>query len=177
MRRFSIACVVMLFAACGSGVATGSFTSSAIVTTSVDVSPTEVPPEDVDTHLHETASYVADLDKLYVEVTSDDEHADVLRTSVMSGLSAMSFIVPVSDGGDIELHVEVASLVATSQQTKCRVKIFVMRVPQHDLLAIADGGANVSGHSPTDTCLSSTSAAIVRDKLPLVFQRQLEAKQ
>lgn len=176
MRKVFIAYAIVL-AACGGGIATGSFRSSTSVTTSVDVSPTEAPPADVDAHLHETASYFADLDNLYVEITSDDEHADVLRKSAMSSLASTSYVVPVTDGGDIELHVEVASLVATSQKTKCRLKIFVMRLPQHDLLAIADGGADVSGHSPTDTCLSATSAAIVRDKLPLVFHRLLEAKQ
>jgi len=172
-----IPCALVLFAACGGGGATGSFTSSTSVTTSVDVSPTQAPPEDVDVHLHETPSYVVDLDKLYVEITSDDEHADVLRKSAMSSLASTSYVVPVTDGGDIELHVEVASLEAASQRTKCRLKIFVLRLPQHDLLAIADGGADVSGHSPTEACLSATSAAIVRDKLPLVFQRQLDAKQ
>src|SRR4051812_37508448 len=111
-------CAFVLLGACGGGAATASLSSSVTVTSSVDSSPHEVAPEDVDMHLHETASYVADLDKLYVEITSDDEHADILRQSATTGLAATPYVVPVSDGGDIELHVEVASLAATPHGTK-----------------------------------------------------------
>jgi len=49
--------------------------------------------------------------------------------------------------------------------TTCKVKIFVLRLPQHDLLAIADGGARATGAAQTNTCLSTVGTAIVREKL------------
>jgi hypothetical protein len=140
--------------------------------------PTEAVPEDVHDHIHSPQTFVADLDKLYVEVTSDDkEHSDVLRKSATKGLGSVPYTVTVDDGGDLELHVEVASLTPSPPDgAKCKVKIFIMRLPQHDLLAIADGGSQVIGDSPADTCLASTGAAIVAKKLPPLLERQLEAK-
>jgi hypothetical protein len=170
-------CVLVLLAACGSTTATVAVEQSVNVSSSLNEDPTATPPPDLDVHLHETPSYTADIDKLYVEVTADDEHGDVLRQSAAAGLTSTDFVVPVSDGGDIELHVEVATLAAEAHGTSCRVKIFVLRMPQHDLLAIADGGARVTGKVPSDECLSATGTSIVREKLPILFRRQLEAKQ
>ncbi len=167
----------MLLAACGGTTATAPAARSFEVTGSLDEAPHASPTADFDLHLHETPSYTADLDRLYVEVTADDEHGEVLRQSAAAGLESTDFVVPVTDGGDLELHVEVASLDAAPNETRCRVKIFVLRMPQHDLLAIADGGAQVAGRVPSDDCLAATGTSIVRDKLPLVFRRQLEAKQ
>ncbi len=170
--------VLVLLAACGGGTASVSVGTSVDVnvTSSLDEAPSQ-PPEDIDTHLHETPSYTADVDKLYVEITSDDEHGELLIKSATAGLSATDYVVAVTDGGDVELHVEVASFETAPQGTSCRLKIFVLRMPQHDLLAIADGGAQVTGRRPSEECLSATSTSIVRDKLPLLFRRQLEFKQ
>lgn len=182
-------CVLVLVAACGSGtasvglsasVSTSTSSAEVQVTSSIDEAPAEPIPEDVDVHLHETPSYVADVDKLYIEITSDGDHADLLRKSAVSGLVATAYAVEVDDGGDLELHMEVASLTPSHpppDAMTCAVKIFVMRMPQHDLLAIADGGASATGRHSTEQCLSATSMAIVRDKLPTIFERQLAAKQ
>ena len=169
-------CAFIVLVGCGGGLASVSVAGSMHVTSSVDESPHEPAPEDVDTHLHETASYVADFDRLYVEITADNEHAEVLRRSAMAGLAATPQVTPATDGGDLELHVEVANVVVTPRGTDCKVKVFVLRLPQHDLLAIADGSATATGPDSTQTCLAATSTAIVRDKLPTFFRRQLEAK-
>jgi hypothetical protein len=170
-------CCLVLVAACGGATASLSVSGGVQVTSSLDETPEAVPPADIDLHLHETPSYGADVDKLYVEVTSDDEHGELLIKSATEGLAATDYVVPVSDGGDVELHVEVASFVTEPQGTTCRLKIFVLRMPQHDLLAIADGGAQVTGRVPSEQCLSATGTSIVREKLPLLFRKQLEAKQ
>lgn len=170
-------CVLALLVACG-GATTGVAVEAAVnVTSSLEEGTDIAPPADIDLHLHETPSYTADGDKLYVEVTSDDEHGGLLIQSVNTGMASTDFVVPVSDGGDIELRVEVASFTTVPEGTTCALKIFVLRMPQHDLLAIADGGAQVTGRIPSDHCLSATGTAIARDKLPLIFRRQLEAKQ
>jgi hypothetical protein len=170
-------CVLVLVTACGGATAGLSVETAVNVTSSLDEGAHGAPPADVDEHLHETPSYTADGDRLYVEVTSDDAHGALLIKSATAGMASTDFVVPVSDGGDIELHVEVASLTTEPQGTTCRLKIFVMRMPQHDLLAIADGGAQVTGRIPSEECLSATGTSIVRDKLPPFFRRQLEAKQ
>lgn len=178
-------CVALvLLTACGGAtsslsVATSvesSVGSSVNVTSSLDEAPS-APPENIDVHLHETPSYTADGDKLYVEITSEHEHGELLIKSATAGLSSTDYVVAVREGGDVELHVEVETFETSAQGTSCRLKIFVLRMPQHDLLAIADGGAQVTGRRPSVECLSATSTAIVRDKLPALFQRQLEFKQ
>jgi hypothetical protein len=174
-------CVLLLLAACSGGAAGVSFggavDGAVKVTSSLDETGQAPPPEEVEMHLHETQSYTADIERLYVEVTSDDAHEALLIKSANAGMAATDFVVPVEDGGDIELHVEVASLVTAPEGTSCRLKIFVLRMPQHDLLAIADGGAETTGRVPSEECLAATSTSIVRDKLPLLFRKQLAAKQ
>jgi hypothetical protein len=186
-------CVLVLVAACGSGTASvgvsasasasastttaGAASSDVEVESTVDEAPDGSAPQAVDVHLHETPSYAADIDKLYVEIESDGDYADLLRKSAISGLVATDYAVQVDDGGDLELHLEISGLSPDPGMTTCAVKIFVMRMPQHDLLAIADGGASATGRNPTEQCLSATGTAIVRDKLPKIFQRQLAAKQ
>jgi len=88
----------------------------------------------------------------------------------------VSYARSVADGGDVELHLELAALAPARDVTTCKVKIFVLRLPQHDLLAIADGGARATGAAQTNTCLSTVGTAIVREKLPVLLQRQLDAK-
>lgn len=150
--------------------------SPATSDTSVAVDHLGAPPEDTDVHLHAPPMYVADLDRLYVEVTSLGEHAAVLRESATAGLADVPNTVAVDDGADVELHVEVASLTPEADGAACQLKIFVMRLPQHDLLAIADGRGRAMGQGADDACLSTMSTTIVKQKLPPLLERQLEFK-
>ena len=168
--------LLLLLGACGGVTATATTSVNVGATTSLAVDHLGPAPEDVDGHLHESPTYTADFDKLYIEITSDGEHADVLRRSVATGLGAVPYAVTVEDGGDLELHAELASLTPSSDGTVCKVKLFVMRLPQHDLLAIADGSGRTTGPTPPDACLSTTGTAIVQQKLPPFLQRQLDAK-
>ncbi len=127
-------------------------------------------------HHHIAPQHKDDVDKLYVEVTSDGDHEDALKASAAAGLTNVPYAVSVDEGGDVELHVELASLEAAGDPTACKLKIFVMRLPQHDLLGIADGGAQADGANQSDTCISSVALALVRDRLPTLLQRQLAAK-
>ena len=171
---------LVLVCACGGASGTASITTTAAVSDTVTTNLTEgdlgPSPDEVQDHLHQVAVYSADFDKLYVEVTSDGEHASVLRQSATTGLSTVPYVVSVDDGGELELHVEVARLTSASDGTTCGIKIFVMRLPQHDLLAIADGSGHATGANAADTCLSATGAAIVKQKLPPFLERQLDAK-
>jgi hypothetical protein len=188
--RFAAAALALL-GACGGATATATATATTTTTatatigaanvtatTSLTVDSLGAAPEDVDDHLHAVPVYVADLDKLYVEITSDGERAEVLRRSAATALGTLPFVVSVEDGGDLELHVELADLTVTpaSDSAACKVKMFVMRLPQHDLLAIADGSGRATGSTAVDDCLFTTGTAVIQHKLPPFLQRQLDEK-
>jgi len=139
-----------------------------------DLAPNEPVPEHVKDHQHTAPAHTDDPSKLYVEITSDGDHEAVLRQGASAGLATVPYAVSVDEGGDIELHTELASLTPASDTVACKVKIFVLRLPQHDLLGIADGGARATGEA--DLCLSTIGTTIVRDKLPVLLHRQLDAK-
>lgn len=175
MRAIAGLAVGAFVAACG-GAAAGSASASMTVTDAeTRMAPMEPVPMCIKGHHHPGAA--ADPSKLFVEITADDgTHANVLRQSATTGLHDVPYAVSVADGGDVELHVEVASLAPARDTIACKVKIFVLRLPQHDLLGIADGGARASGVSQAETCLSTIGTAIVREKIPVLLERQLEAK-
>jgi hypothetical protein len=163
------AAILVMVAACGAA------TTSA-PTTGLTESPTEPPPADLSEHQHTGPAHADDPNKLYVEVTSDGDHAPVIVQSATSALAGVNDMVAVTEGGDLELHAEVSGLVPITGGTSCKLKVYVLRLPQHDLLAIADGSARVTGGGAVDSCLTATGSAIVRDKLPVVLDRQLQAK-
>lgn len=162
------AALLLVLAACGGPTVSAT-------TTTITTSPTEAPPADIADHQH-VAKHADDPSKLYVEVSVDGDQDKVLQQSATGALANVRDVVAVDDGGDVELHAEVASLSPVPHGTSCKVKIFVLRLPQHDLLAIADGGAQVTGSGAVDACVSATGTAIVQQKLPLVLARQLAAK-
>ena len=121
---------------------------------------------------HETPTHQSEIDKLYVEVTSQGDHGDVLRKSATAALASIPYAVTTEEGADLELYVELASLTPG----ECKVKIYMLRLPQHDLLAIADGAAQRTGRTADDLCLSMVDDAIVRTKLPPFLQKRLDDK-
>jgi hypothetical protein len=159
-------------------VACGGAAANVVVTEppAANESPSEAPPDHVMEHHHIDPAHADDPSKLYVEITSDGDHESVLRQSATAALGTVPYAVSVAEGGDVELHVELASLAPANDAVACKVKIFVMRLPQHDLLAIADGAARATGAGQTDNCLSTIGKSIVANKVPAVLQRQLAAK-
>ena len=175
MRRAAL----LLLAGCGGATVTAAGSATLAVSSSVDEAPTQPAPADVldehhaQQHVNETPTHAQDVDKLYVEVSSDGEHnGDVLRQTTTTALGSIPYAVATEEGADVELHVELASLTPG----ECKVKIFIMRLPQHDLLAIADGAAQRTGHTADDQCLSMVDDAIVRTKLPPFLQKRLADK-
>ena len=115
---------------------------------------------------------------LFVEIAPEGSHKSSLRAGARAGLAKVSYAVLVDSGGEIELQVEVASVDTRGEQTMCKVKILVLRLPQHDLLGIADGAARAGGTSDQaeHNCIEGVSAALVRGKVRTLLKRRLDAK-
>ena len=90
----------------------------------------------------------------------------------------MSYVRAASSNGDVELQVEVGRLDDAGNATTCSVKILVLRLPQHDLLGIADGSgrARGTGGQARDDCVAGVTSSLVRGKVSGLLQRQLRAK-
>jgi hypothetical protein len=127
------------------------------------------------THRHGPASHADDMRRLYVEVAAK---RTALRTGAARGLANIGFVVPVDEGGDVELQVEASRLEVSGGRTSCGVKILVLRLPQHDLLGIADGNAHVAatGDGAKAECLEHLGSTLVRGKVRGLLQRRLAAK-
>jgi hypothetical protein len=119
-----------------------------------------------------------DPDKLFVEVYADGGNEDALRDGAARGLSRVPFVVRVPDGGELELQVEVSMLSTIQGQTRCGVKILANRLPQHDLLGIADGSARAAGtdRRAASDCLSSLATTLIGGKVRTLLHKRLEAK-
>lgn len=115
---------------------------------------------------------------LYVEVAARGSHGGALRAGAGAGLASVSFAVPAGRAGDVELQLEVAKLGVAGNATTCTVKILVLRLPQHDLLGIADGSAHVGGTDgrARDDCVAGVSTALVRGKARAMLRRRLDEK-
>jgi hypothetical protein len=119
-----------------------------------------------------------DPNTLFVETYTNGSHGGALHRGARAGLSHVRFAVPVDHGGEIELQVEVASLGTAGDQTTCKVKILVLRLPQHDLLGIADGAARAGGTDDraADDCIEAVTATLVRNRVRTLLQRHRDAK-
>lgn len=112
---------------------------------------------------------------LYVELFAD---SDALHDGARTALSRIPYVVVATSNGDVELQLEVPRLESGRRQTECRVKILVLRLPQHDLLGIADAGARAdgTGGGARDQCVTMAAAALVRGKLRTLLDRRLRDK-
>jgi hypothetical protein len=119
-----------------------------------------------------------DPHRLYVEITGEGARRSRLRAGAAAGLARVSFARVVDRGGDVELQVEVSQLDVTGNVTVCKVKILIFRLPSHDLLGIADGGARAAGTGDRagDDCVEAVSTSLVRGKLRPLLKRRLDAK-
>lgn len=122
---------------------------------------------------HHGPNRADDPSHLYVEVYADGSHGGALRDGAHEGLAGIGFVVPTTHNGDVELSVEVSHLDDAGRGKACGVKILVLRLPQHDLLGIADA----SGRGPhADACLGGVTTTLVRSRVRGLLQRRLRDK-
>lgn len=119
-----------------------------------------------------------DPNRLFVEIYADGGNEDALRDGAEHGLAQVPYVVRVPDGGELELQVEASLLSTHAHQTQCGVKILANRLPQHDLLGIADGSARAAGtdRRAATECLSHLTATLVGGKVRTLLHKRLEAK-
>jgi len=125
-----------------------------------------------------SAPVADDRDHLYVELSHRGARGGALRAGAAAGLDTISFARAVERRGDVALQLETARLDVVGHETRCTVKIFVFRLPQRDLLGIADGSARAGGTDgqARDDCLAGVSTSLVRGRVRPLLQRQLRAK-
>jgi hypothetical protein len=124
---------------------------------------------------HHGPARMDDIHHLYVEVDAD---RGALREGADSALDKTSFVRSVDHNGDVELQIEASRLDESGNATLCSVKILVLRLPQHDLMGIADASARAGGTGghARDACLSQATASLVRGKIRTLLRRRLDEK-
>lgn len=115
---------------------------------------------------------------LYVEIAAEGSHRGAARDGAEAGLTKVSFARHAGSNGDVELQVEVSRLDTAGHTTMCSVKILVLRLPQHDLLGIADGSGHVGGTDgrARNDCIAGVSTTLVRGKVRTLLRRRLDEK-
>ena len=90
----------------------------------------------------------------------------------------ISFAIQSSGNSDVELQPEVSRLDQRGGMTTCSVKILVLRLPQHDLLGIADASGRAGGTDSRarNDCIHGVTSSLVRARVRALLRRRLDAK-
>jgi hypothetical protein len=131
-------------------------------------------------HRHGPAAHPDDTRRVYVELSLDRSHRGPLRDGAEAGLAKIPFAVqlPANRGGDVELQVDVARLEEVGKETVCNIKILVLRLPQHDLLGMAEGNARAGGtHDQAgDDCIERLGESLIGGKVRTMLHKRLGEK-
>jgi hypothetical protein len=131
-------------------------------------------------HRHGPAAHPEDTSRLYVELDLDRSHKGPLRDGAKAGLARVPFAVqvPSNEGGDVELQVDVARLDVVGNETVCNIKILVLRLPQHDLLGMAEGNARAGGTDDQagDDCIERLGESLIGGKVRTMLNKRLAEK-
>jgi hypothetical protein len=102
-------------------------------------------------------------------------HERPLRDGASAGLARMPFAVllPSSQGGEVELQLDIAQLAVVGHETLCGIKILVMRLPQRDLVGLAEGNARAGGtHAQAASdCISQLGQSLISGKVRPLLQQ------
>lgn len=119
-----------------------------------------------------------DPDRLYVEIRAEGSQRTALHDGAARGLERVAFAAAATRDADVELRPRVSSLDRVGELTMCSVNILVLRLPEHDLLGIADGSARAQGTDgqAADDCVAGVTASLISGKVRTLLRHRLDAK-
>jgi hypothetical protein len=124
---------------------------------------------------HHGTPIEGDPGHLYVEVTAGGEQEDALQDGARAALARMPFAVPVDDRGQVELEASVAELAERGNETTCRVRVMVLRLPKDALVGLAEGSARAlgTGDRAAADCVEHLAIALIKGKIRALLRREL----
>ena len=127
---------------------------------------------------HHGDPIAGDRRTVYVELSAEGDHDDALESGAATGLSHINFASrrDLNSGGELELQLRARDIQSTDSATSCTVKILLVRLPKHSLLAMAEGSGRARGSNSADDCVEGVTAALVRGKVRTALRRQLSQK-
>ncbi|HSK01496.1 MAG TPA: hypothetical protein VK932_09655 [Kofleriaceae bacterium] len=118
--------------------------------------------------------------RLYVELTIERAHKQSLRDGATAGLARIPFVAlrRAHEAADVELQVEAARVVVVGYETVCDIKILILRLPQQDLLGMAEGSARARGTHPraASECITSLGESLISGKVRTLLLMRLDEK-
>ncbi len=117
---------------------------------------------------------------LYVELSAEGDHDDALESGAAEGLARVQFAArrDLNGGGEVELQLRARDVRGAGNATVCTVKVLIVRLPKHSLVAMAEGSgrARGDGGSAGDDCVEGVTAALVRGKVRTALRQLLRSK-
>ncbi|HUS63556.1 MAG TPA: hypothetical protein VMZ28_03395 [Kofleriaceae bacterium] len=127
---------------------------------------------------HHGDPLAGDRRTLYVELSAEGDHDDALHAGASAGLAQIQFASQrdLNTGGEIELQLRAREINSTDDTTSCTVKVLIVRLPKHSLLAMAEASGRARGSNSADDCVEGVTTALVRGKIRTALRRQLRLK-
>jgi hypothetical protein len=127
---------------------------------------------------HHATPIEGDPGHLYVEVTASGDQEDALAEGANGALARMPFAVPVDDRGQVELEASVAELAVRGEETTCRVKVMVLRLPKDALIGLAEGSARTrgTGDQAAADCVEHLTGTLIKGKVRGLLRRELRGR-
>ena len=127
---------------------------------------------------HHGDPLTGDRHTLYVELSAEGDHDDALASGASAGLAQINFASQrdLNTNGEIELQLRARDIQSSGDATACTVKVLIVRLPKHSLLAMAEASGHARGSNSADDCIEGVTTALVRGKIRTALRQQLRLK-
>jgi hypothetical protein len=127
---------------------------------------------------HHGDPIAGDRRTLYVELSAEGDHDSALESGASAGLSRIDFASQrdLNSGGEVELQLRARDIQSSDNATACTVKVLIVRLPKHSLLAMAEASGRARGSNAADDCVEGVTTALVRGKIRTALRQQLRLK-
>jgi hypothetical protein len=114
--------------------------------------------------------------RLYVELTIERAHKQSLRDGAAAGLARIPFVAlrAAHEAADVELQVQAARVIVVGYETVCDIKILILRLPQADLIGMAEGSARAKAQDKQEIAAVESELAMLAAQLAAI--RKLRKK-